>query len=201
MTSTPAISASTTARPEAPRASPTASVYYPAMNGFGSLGINPTMFAWYEVFGVDPSNSSHLIAPDIFNQKIMETHDGGDNWSEIPLLTGAVSDGGRFNFGNWVFPHASAVSFNPEHPTSLLYEKHGSVYNLKEVPDFAGTYTVATPAVTASVGGSDNSRVYQNDKGVIVRITGRFVSGALGMTGNFDVRLIKNDFTVTLRAF
>ena len=78
---------------------------------------------------------------------------------------------------------------------------YGTVYHLKEVPDFAGTYTVATPAVTASVGGSDNSRVYQNDKGVIVRITGRFVSGALGMTGNFDVRLIKNDFTVTLRAF
>jgi hypothetical protein len=70
---------------------------------------------------------------------------------------------------------------------------YGSVYHLKDVPDFAGTYTVATPAVTASVGGSDSSRVYQNDKGVIVRITGRFVSGALGMTGNFDVRLLKND--------
>jgi hypothetical protein len=78
---------------------------------------------------------------------------------------------------------------------------YGSVYNLKEVPDFAGTYTAATPEVTASVGGSDRSRVYQNEKGVIVRITGQFVSGALGMTGNFDVRLLKKDFTVTLRAF
>ncbi len=96
------------------RVSATASVYYPAMNGFGSLGINPTMFAWYEVFAVDPSNSSHLIAPDIFNQKIMESHDGGDNWSEIPGLTNAVSDNGRFNFGTWIFPQASAVSFDAD---------------------------------------------------------------------------------------
>ena len=95
-------------------ASATASVYYPAMNGFGSLGINPTMFAWYEVFAVDPSNSSHLIAPDIFNQKIMELHDGGNNWSEIPGLTNAVSDNGRFNFGHSIFPQASAVSFNAD---------------------------------------------------------------------------------------
>ena len=78
---------------------------------------------------------------------------------------------------------------------------YGNVYNLKDVPDFAGTYTVATPEVTASVGGSERSRVYQNENGVIVRMTGRFVSGSLGMTGNFDVRLLKNDFTVTLRAF
>jgi hypothetical protein len=78
---------------------------------------------------------------------------------------------------------------------------YGNVYNLKDVPDFAGTYTGATPEVTASVGGTERHRVYQNENGVIVRITGRFISGALGYTGNFDVRLLKNDFTVTLRAF
>jgi hypothetical protein len=78
---------------------------------------------------------------------------------------------------------------------------YGNVYNLKDVPDFAGTYTVATPEVTASVGGSERSRVYQNENGVIVRITGRFIGGDLGLAGNFDVRLLQNDFTVTLRAF
>jgi hypothetical protein len=78
---------------------------------------------------------------------------------------------------------------------------YGNVYNLKDVPDFAGTYTAATPAVAASVGGSDRSRVYQNEKGVIVRITGRFVPGAVGISDDFDVRLLKNDFTVALRAF
>jgi hypothetical protein len=78
---------------------------------------------------------------------------------------------------------------------------YGDVYHLRDVPDFAGTYRAATPAVTASVGGSDTSRVFQNERGVIVRMTGRFVSGALGMTGYFDVRLLKDDFKVTLREF
>src|SRR5205823_5541441 len=52
-------------------AGPTAFATYPAMNNFGGLGINPTMFAWYEVFGVDPGNSQHLIAPDLINEKMM----------------------------------------------------------------------------------------------------------------------------------
>lgn len=56
----------------------------PAMNGFGGLGINPTMFAWYQVFGVDPQDSRHIIAPDIINAKMMQTSDGGENWTEIP---------------------------------------------------------------------------------------------------------------------
>ena len=51
--------------------SPTAIVYYPAMNNFGGLGINPTMFAWYSVFAVDPGNAYHLIAPDVVNEKMM----------------------------------------------------------------------------------------------------------------------------------
>src|SRR6185503_3294567 len=93
------------------RTTMTASVTYPSMNGFGGLGINPTMFAWYEVFAVDPLDSRHLIAPDVINEKMMQTWDGGDNWAEIPLLTSLVTEAGRFQFRNWIFPHASAVSF------------------------------------------------------------------------------------------
>jgi hypothetical protein len=43
--------------------------------------------------------------------------------------------------------------------------------------------------------------VYQNDKGVIVRITGRFVPGAVGMGDDDDVRLLQDDFTITFRDF
>jgi hypothetical protein len=75
---------------------------------------------------------------------------------------------------------------------------YGNVYHLQQIPDFAGTYTGASPAVTSSVGGSEHSRVYQNDKGVLVRITGRFIGG---MSEMFDVQLLKNDFTVTFRDF
>ena len=99
--------------------SATASVYYPAMNGFGGLGINPTMFAWYEVFAVDPLDSSHLIAPDIINQKMMETHDGGNNWTENASLTSLVTEAGHYMFRNWVFPHASAVDFYADNPNMV----------------------------------------------------------------------------------
>jgi hypothetical protein len=87
---------------------------------------------------------------------------------------------------------------------------YGDVYRLKQVPDFAGSYTVATPEVTSAVGGSGvtsavagsvSSRVYQNDKGVIVRVTGRFIGGAAGMGDDFDIRLLKDNFKVTLKAF
>ena len=78
---------------------------------------------------------------------------------------------------------------------------YGNVYHLKDVPEFAGTYSRATPEVTSTVGGSDRSRVFQNGKGVIVRMTGRFVPGALGMSDDFDVRLLKDDFKVTLKDF
>ena len=95
---------------------PGASVSYPTMNNFGGMGINPTMFAWYQVFGVDPGNASHVIAPDVVNEKMMETWDGGDNWTEIPQLTSLVTDGGKFAFRLKIFPHASAVSFSPDDP-------------------------------------------------------------------------------------
>jgi hypothetical protein len=75
---------------------------------------------------------------------------------------------------------------------------YGNVYNLKNVPDFAGTYTKATPEVTSSVGGSERSRVYQNDKGVIVRITGKFVPD---MGFDLDITLLKDNFKVTLKQF
>lgn len=91
-------------------------VTYPLMNNFGGLGINPTMFAWYQVFGVDPGNTLHLIAPDVINEKMMETYDGGNNWTEIPNLTSQVTNAGQFLFRRSIFPQASAVSFSPDDP-------------------------------------------------------------------------------------
>jgi photosystem II stability/assembly factor-like uncharacterized protein len=87
---------------------------YPAMNNFGGLGINPTMFAWYQVFAVDPGDHRHVIAPDVVNNRVMETRDGGDNWTEIPGLTALVTDGGRLRFSSSIFPIVSAISFSPQ---------------------------------------------------------------------------------------
>ncbi len=104
--------------------SSTASVYYPAMNGFGGIGINPTMFAWYQVFGVDPKDRRYLIAPDVINEKMMQTSDGGDNWTEILALTALVTDGGRYQFRNSIFPHASAVSYYASDPNMVAVGTH-----------------------------------------------------------------------------
>ena len=72
-----------------------ADVTYPAMNGFGSFGLFPTMFPTYVVFGVDPNDPRHIMAPDVLGKKMMESRDGGENWSEIPKLTSMVTEGGR----------------------------------------------------------------------------------------------------------
>jgi photosystem II stability/assembly factor-like uncharacterized protein len=95
-------------------------VRYPAMNGFGGLGINPTMFAWYQVYGVDPGTPRHLIAPDVVNERVMESRDGGENWTEIPGLTNLVTDSGRLQFRSWILPLVTAVSFSPYDPNKVM---------------------------------------------------------------------------------
>jgi photosystem II stability/assembly factor-like uncharacterized protein len=95
------------------------SVRYPAMNNFGGLGIDPHQFATYEVFAVDPGNANHLIAPDVVSQKMMQTFDGGDNWTEIPLLTSQVTDSGRLLFRRGNFSQVSAISFFPDDPNMV----------------------------------------------------------------------------------
>ena len=104
----------------------TASVTYPLMNNFGGLGINPTMFAWYPVFAVDPANPNHLIAPDVIGEKMKETWDGGDNWTDRNDLTALVTDSGAFAFRQWWFPHASAISFSEDDPNFVAV---GTVQN------------------------------------------------------------------------
>lgn len=103
-------------------------VFFPSMSGFGGLGINPTMFAWYQVYGIDPGNPFHVIAPDVVNQRMMRTENGGETWTEIPELTALVKDDGNLlfrtdlsgrNLGE-VFPIVTAVSFCPDDPNLVL---------------------------------------------------------------------------------
>jgi hypothetical protein len=106
-----------TAHPGIP--GPAATASYPAMNGFGGIGIDATAFAWYQVFALDPGNSNHLIAPDVINQKVMQTFDGGENWSEIPGLTAPVTDNGRLQFTQGIFPFVSALKFDVDDPNNI----------------------------------------------------------------------------------
>ena len=94
------------------------SAMYPQMNNFGGLGRTPASLG-YIVFAVDPGNTQHLIAPDVVNDKMMETTDGGANWTEIPNLTSLITNGGQFLFRRDIIPQASAISFSPDDPNMV----------------------------------------------------------------------------------
>jgi hypothetical protein len=72
----------------------------------------------------------------------------------------------------------------------------GLVYNLKNVGDFAGTYTRVKPEVVRAMGGTGREHTYQNDKGVVMRITRREVTQY-----GLYVRLLTDNFKVTLSQF
>lgn len=104
-------------------------VNYAAMENFGALGVNPTEFAWYQVYGIDPGNAFHLIAPDVVNQRMMESRNGGESWTVMPELTSLVTDNGRLLFRTdlsflrdkgEIFPIVTAVSFSPQDPRLVL---------------------------------------------------------------------------------
>jgi hypothetical protein len=72
----------------------------------------------------------------------------------------------------------------------------GLVYNLKNVGDFAGTYTRVKPEVVKAMGGTGSEHTYQNDKGVVMRITRREATEY-----GLYVRLLTDNFKVTLSQF
>lgn len=113
-----------------------ASVSYPLMKKFGNFGWGPTMNTNYRVFAADPRDAMHLIASDTTSGKMMETTNGGNEWTEIQQLTPLVTDGGKLKFLGWVFfngtdrnhlsGQASAISFYPDDPNLVAV---GTVQN------------------------------------------------------------------------
>jgi photosystem II stability/assembly factor-like uncharacterized protein len=83
----------------------------------GGLGINIREVA---PFAIDPGNYLHVIAPDVINNKMVETIDGGNNWHEIPGLTDLVTDSGRLRFSSGISPLVTALSFSPQDPDIVI---------------------------------------------------------------------------------
>lgn len=84
------------------------------INNFGSLGVFPTMFAWYKPFGVDPTNPNILIVPDIIDGVMKASTDGGATWNTDHTLTNLVTQGGKFKFTWNGFTQISAIGFDPD---------------------------------------------------------------------------------------
>jgi hypothetical protein len=71
----------------------------------------------------------------------------------------------------------------------------GNVYNLKNVGDFAGTYTHLKPEIVKALGGTGRNPAFQNEKGVVLVATRK--------TMGYDlyVSLVGDTFKVTLKDF
>jgi hypothetical protein len=101
--------------------------HYPAMTDFGSIGINPTMFAWYQVYAVDPGEPLHLIAADVAGEVMRKSNNGGEDWKAMTEFTDQVL-GTDFIFRaalngpavGEIFPLVTAVSFSPQDPRLVL---------------------------------------------------------------------------------
>ncbi len=110
-----------------------AAVRYPAMQGFGSLAVVPTAFAWFDVLGVDPEAPAHAIAPDAGDGDVKVTYDGGDRWIAIPALHALLSHGGRYALrlraNDRVATLVSAVAFCPgDSRRVLIATRAGGAY-------------------------------------------------------------------------
>jgi photosystem II stability/assembly factor-like uncharacterized protein len=81
--------------------------------GFGSLGIFPTMFAWYIVYGVDPTNPDHLIIADIESDEMKVSHNGGHTWHVNHELTDLVTGSGAYRFRDSYFTLVHSIAFDP----------------------------------------------------------------------------------------
>jgi hypothetical protein len=90
------------------------------ITGFGSMGIFPTMFAWYKPFGVDPFNQNHLIVPDIIDSAIKVSWDGGTSWKIDTPLTTLITGSGTLRFRWGPFTQLSVIGFDPDVPGHVL---------------------------------------------------------------------------------
>lgn len=90
------------------------------IDGFGSLGTFPTMFAWYKPFGVNPENTSQLIVPDIVSHTVKRTTDSGATWTDNTQLTNLVTANGTIAFDKDGFTQITSFGYDPECACHIL---------------------------------------------------------------------------------
>lgn len=90
------------------------------VGGFGSLGTFPTAFAWYKPFGVDPGDPSFFLVPDILDQAMKVSIDGGMSWTPDNALTALLTGAGEFRFRWREFVQLGTLGFDPECPGHIL---------------------------------------------------------------------------------
>jgi photosystem II stability/assembly factor-like uncharacterized protein len=109
------------------------------ITSFGSLGIFPTMFAWYKPYGVDPANPDFFIVPDIVDDVVKVSRDGGGTWTPDTALTTLVTESGSLRFRKGAFTQISSFGYDPVCRGHILV---GTVQaGMFQTFDFAATWS------------------------------------------------------------
>ena len=84
-------------------------------NKSGSLGVRFTDFDWHAVFGVDPRDPHFIIAPDVYNNKVLVSHDSGLSWKTDHNLTREVTKNNTLLLydDNVTRVQVTCISFDP----------------------------------------------------------------------------------------
>jgi hypothetical protein len=104
-----------------------------------------------------------------------------------------------FNMQTYKFRVEAKTYTESEVLTNLAGQQiaiEGNIYNLKNVGDFAGTFTHIKPEAVKAMGGTGRNPAYHNEKGVVVVITRRIKD-----TYALYVNLVGDSFKVTLKDF
>lgn len=94
------------------------------VNNFGSLGIFPTMFAWYKPFGINIHDPNHLIVPDILSNTMKFSRDGGSSWQIDTMLTRLITKNGVLRFRNGPFVQCHSIAFDPNNTNHIVVGTH-----------------------------------------------------------------------------
>lgn len=102
------------------------------VSGLGSLGIycmGQATFVCPVIWGVNPNDANHLIAPDVSDGQMKVSRDGGATWTPDAALTNLVTDSGQIPFTisqaanntpAGVGLQVHAIGFDPDTPGRIL---------------------------------------------------------------------------------
>lgn len=94
--------------------------HFISMPAGSNLGTVPTMWPWYPCFGVDPANPDFIIIPDVGNNKVWLTTNGGRGWNERPDLFDLVTDHSNLYFNyQFAMPQIRSIAFDPANPNHI----------------------------------------------------------------------------------
>ena len=148
-----------------------------------------------------------IVTPVDAGQKGKAATQGTKPDARFQLMTTSIAPNqgvsfadGRFSFNNqqYRFQVEAETIGDSEALQRLAGEQiayEGLVYNLKNPADFAGTYTRVKPEVVKAMGAS--GAVFQNDKGVVMRLT-RTIKAR---PDEMSLRLLSDSFKVSMRDF